>query len=138
MKTRPNGNKRVLVVGAGFSGLAAAYYLVKSGFDVEVLEMLLGPGGLVGTARVEHGIAETGANGILNSRLLEDLFHDVGCPMVGARREAKARFIFRGGRPRSVPRALTLPEIATVAGFALRRRFGRRSVSPSAPGRCAP
>src|SRR5688572_13082497 len=35
--TRPKG-KRVVVIGAGFSGLAAAYELMSAGYDVTVVE----------------------------------------------------------------------------------------------------
>jgi len=42
---------RVIVVGAGLAGLAAAYELVAMGYDVNVLESQLRPGGRVRTIR---------------------------------------------------------------------------------------
>lgn len=130
MKSSSHGKKRVLIVGAGLSGLASAYYLVKSGFEVEVLEMLLGPGGLIGTARVEHGIAETGANGVLNSRLVENLFDDVGCTMIGTKRESRARYVFRDGRPRTLFSSLSFADLATLAAFAIKTKTVREAVIP--------
>ena len=45
------GPKKVLVLGAGLAGLAAAYELKKTGFDVTVLEARSRPGGRVLTYR---------------------------------------------------------------------------------------
>jgi len=43
--------KKVIVVGAGLAGLAAAYELTAAGHDVTVFETLLRPGGRVRTLR---------------------------------------------------------------------------------------
>lgn len=45
------GSRKVLVLGAGLAGLAAAYELNKAGFDVTVLEARIRPGGRVLTYR---------------------------------------------------------------------------------------
>ncbi len=43
---RENGNmSKVIVIGAGFSGISAACFLAKQGFDVEVVDIHLTPGG---------------------------------------------------------------------------------------------
>lgn len=93
---------QVKVVGAGFSGLVTAYYLVKEGFRVQVLERKSRPGGLIATIQTEHGPVETAANGIRNSARLEAICADIGVPLQPTRREARARFIFRG-QPRRFP-----------------------------------
>ena len=46
-----NSSRTVLVLGAGLGGLAAAYELIKAGFDVTVLEARSRPGGRVTTYR---------------------------------------------------------------------------------------
>lgn len=94
--------KTVTVVGAGFSGLVTAYYLVKKGFKVRIREKCARPGGLLGTIRTEHGLIETAANGIQNSARLEAISADVGVPLLPTRHEAKARFIYKG-KPRRWP-----------------------------------
>jgi len=40
-----NKNKKVIIIGAGFSGLAAASYLAKAGYEVTILEKNTQPGG---------------------------------------------------------------------------------------------
>jgi oxygen-dependent protoporphyrinogen oxidase len=93
---------QVKVVGAGFSGLATAYYLVKQGFKVQVVEKSSRPGGLIRTIDTENGPVETAANGIRNSVRLEAMCADLGVPLIPTRREARARFIFRG-QPKRFP-----------------------------------
>ena len=92
----------VKVVGAGFSGLVTAYYLVKEGFKVQVVEKSSRAGGLIQTIKTPHGPVETAANGIRNSVRLEAMCADIGVRLQGTRREARARFIFRG-RPKRFP-----------------------------------
>src|SRR5712692_7196408 len=96
----------ITVVGAGFSGLVTASYLVKEGFKVRILERSGRAGGLIQTIRTEHGLVETAANGFLNSARLEAMCVDVGVPLQATRREARARFIFRG-RPKRLPVTVT-------------------------------
>lgn len=126
MKGESIGKGRpVLVVGAGFSGLAAAHYLVRSGFDVEVREATARPGGLIATRETPFGPVETAANGLLNSARVEDFFTDVGVEMRGTLATARSRYIFRHGRPRRWP--LTIGESlrmgATLLGDSVRVFF---------------
>src|SRR5258707_14852350 len=97
---------QVKVVGAGFSGLVTAYYLVKEGVQVQVVERKSRPGGLIQTIYTEHGLVETAANGIRNSVRLEAMCADIGVPLQATRREARARYIFRG-QPKRFPLGLS-------------------------------
>ena len=92
----------IKVVGAGFSGLTTAYFLVKRGFKVKIVEKSSRAGGLIETIQTEHGLIEKAANGILNSAKLEAIAADIGVPLQSTRREGRKRFIFRG-RPRQLP-----------------------------------
>src|SRR5216684_3956276 len=92
----------IKVVGAGFSGLVTAYYLVKDGFKVQISEQSSRAGGLIRTMRTPHGLVETAANGLLNSARLEALCADIGVPLLPTRRDGRKRFIFRG-KPRQIP-----------------------------------
>jgi len=93
---------QIKVIGAGFSGLVTAYYLVKAGFKVQVIEKSARAGGLIHTIQTPQGPVETAANGIRNSVRLEAMCADLGVPLQATRREARARFIFRG-RPKRFP-----------------------------------
>jgi oxygen-dependent protoporphyrinogen oxidase len=92
----------IKVVGAGFSGLVTAYYLVKDGFKVQVCEQSPRAGGLIKTIQTPHGLVETAANGLLSSARLEALCADIGVPLLATRRDARKRFIYRG-KPRQIP-----------------------------------
>ena len=93
---------RIKVVGAGFSGLATAYYLARDGFKVRICEQSSRSGGLIKTIRTPYGLVETAANGLLNSARLEALCADIGVPLLATRRDGRKRFIFRG-KPRQLP-----------------------------------
>jgi oxygen-dependent protoporphyrinogen oxidase len=97
--------RTIKVVGAGFSGLITAYYLFKADCRVRVVDSASRVGGMLRTIPTEHGLIETAANGIRNSARLEALCADIGVPLQGTSREARARFIYRG-RPRRLPLSL--------------------------------
>jgi oxygen-dependent protoporphyrinogen oxidase len=106
----------ITVVGAGFSGLATAYFLTKQNFKVRIYEKAARAGGLIQTIRTSHGLVETAANGLRNSRRLEEMCSDIRVPLEGTRKEGRRRFIFRN-RPKQVP--LRLSDI-----FRMALRFG--------------
>ncbi len=92
----------ITVLGAGFSGLTTAYFVVKRGCKVRILEKSNRAGGLIETIHTEHGLVEKAANGILSSAKLEAIAADVGVPLLTTRREGRKRFIYRG-KPRQIP-----------------------------------
>ncbi|MDZ4676593.1 MAG: FAD-dependent oxidoreductase [Oligoflexia bacterium] len=93
---------KVHIIGSGFSGLTSAFYLYKSGFEVEVFELEKNSGGLIQTIKTPWGLSETAANGILNSVLLEDLCKDIGLTLGQPKKTSRRRFIFCQ-RPRQWP-----------------------------------
>jgi len=96
--------KPINVVGAGFSGLTTAYFLVRAGRSVRVFEKSDRVGGLIRSIRSEQGLIETAANGILNSARLEQICAEIGVPMVHTQRDGRLRFIYRH-KPRQLPLA---------------------------------
>ena len=50
------------VIGAGISGLAAAWHLADRGCEVTVFDRAPAPGGLIHTHHTPHGLVETAAN----------------------------------------------------------------------------
>ena len=103
----------ITVVGAGFSGLATAYFLTKQGLKVRVVEKADRAGGLIKTIRTGHGLVETAANGLLSSARLEAMCADIRVPLNATRREARKRFIYRG-KPKQLP--LRVTELVALSG----------------------
>lgn len=119
---------RVRVVGAGLSGLAAAWALVRGGVEVEVVDRASEPGGLIRTIRLPEGPVETGANGFVWNPAVERLFTELGLEPMFARDASRRRYIFRGGRARRWP--LTTAETAFTIG-----RFGAAWLRGAVPPR---
>lgn len=92
----------VLVVGAGVSGLATAFGLVRRGFQVEVIDAGRAPGGVIGTVRRDGALYETGPNSALDTTpLIGELIGAAGIASerLAASEIANTRFVVRGGRP---------------------------------------
>lgn len=97
------GKKRVQVVGGGFSGLAVAYFLVKEGHEVRLVEEAGHFGGMLQTIPTPFGIVERAANALLANALVEETAADLGIELVPTLPSARKRFIFKRGRPRRWP-----------------------------------
>jgi protoporphyrinogen/coproporphyrinogen III oxidase len=142
----------VVVVGAGISGLTAAFGLQRHGHSVEVLEAAPRPGGVIGSRRRDGALFETGPNSALDTTpLIDALLADLGIrnERRNARAVASTRYVVRNGKlvalpssprafiatsaftPRAKLRLLAEPFIAptpagreeSIAAFA-RRRLG--------------
>jgi protoporphyrinogen oxidase len=90
---------RVIVVGAGMSGLAAAYRLHKDGHDVTVLERAAVPGGSATSERHGGYLIDTGPDALNTSYVrLVGLARDVG--LAGAIVPSSSSVdVIRDGRP---------------------------------------
>lgn len=84
---------QVVVVGAGFSGLIAAWHLVRAGFDVSVVDRDTRAGGLIETQQTLEGSVETAANGLLYSSMVAELFRDCSVPLARMKPDSKRRFL---------------------------------------------
>lgn len=103
MTDRAAGQTPIRVVGAGLSGLAAAWFLSERGRAVHVDEAGSRAGGLLRTTRTPEGLVETAARGFLRTPNVAALFAGVGIKPLFAGSESKRRYIFRAGRPRRWP-----------------------------------
>jgi monoamine oxidase len=90
---------RIVVVGAGLSGLAIAHELVKRGRDVLVLEATAIPGGRIRTIRgFRDGLyVEAGAKHVMGDPDLMALIEESGVARTGFPREPLARVRLRRG-----------------------------------------
>ena len=105
-------NKRstgVIIVGAGLTGLTAAWYLKSKGCDVVVLEKNSRPGGVIQTFSEDGFIYEAGPNtGVLSHPEAAELFEDLAgrCRLETADARAKRRLIWKSGRWHALPNGL--------------------------------
>ena len=97
---------RVVVVGAGVSGLACAYALTRAGREVLVLEAAPRAGGVVGTIEAEGFQFETGPNTIpATAAVFRTLAGELGIAdrLIVSSPDAKLRFLFHRGALRPLP-----------------------------------
>lgn len=95
--------KPARVIGAGLSGLAAAWHLADRGCDVSVVDGASRPGGLLHTISTPHGIVETAANAFVWDPVVEAWFARLDLTPAFPLRSSARRYIFRDGRPRRWP-----------------------------------
>ena len=96
----------VLVIGAGISGLTAAFALRARGLRVEIADAAARAGGVIGTEKTEGVLYERGPNSILDTHprireLLQKL--ELTSERVDASPLASRRYIVRGGRLSALP-----------------------------------
>jgi len=101
--TLNRAESEVTVVGAGISGMLAAHALDRKGYRVTLVEERAHAGGLIQTHRAEHGIAEAAAHSLLATPGVIRFCEELGVELAEIRKDSRARYICRGGRPRKFP-----------------------------------
>ena len=95
-----------LILGAGISGLATAYWLQKSDVKVRILEARPEPGGSMQSVRKDGFLVDYGPNsGLDTTPLIGQLADELGLrdQMLFANQEAKKRYILKHGRLLPLP-----------------------------------
>lgn len=101
--------KSIAIIGAGITGLTAAFYLKRRGVPVTVYEASGRVGGVIQSLRQDGYLAEFGPNTVLEtSPKIAQLIRDAG---LDPRRldpdpKAGARYVVRYGRPIAMPGSL--------------------------------
>ncbi len=101
--------KSVVIIGAGISGLAAAYWLNKDGYDVHILEASDCVGGAMQTSKEDSFMIDFGPNsGLETTPLIRKLVDEVGIndQMIYASEVSNKRFILRNGELHALPTSL--------------------------------
>lgn len=96
----------VLVIGAGLSGLVAAYRVKRAGLSVAVLETRKRPGGVIGSERRSGSLFERGPNsGLDTTPLINAMLDDLGIRVerVDGSKASSKRYVVRGGRLVALP-----------------------------------
>jgi protoporphyrinogen/coproporphyrinogen III oxidase len=98
--------KTVAIIGAGITGLTAAFYLKRKGVPVTVYEAGTRAGGVIRSSRQNGFLAESGPNTILEtSPKISELIRDAGLESrkFATNPQADVRFVVRGRRPIAMP-----------------------------------
>lgn len=99
-------NKKIVILGAGISGLTTAYWLHKSGIDFTILEAKEEPGGAMETSRKEDFLVDFGPNsGLETTPLISQIANEIGLAdeMVYANENSNKRYILRENELHALP-----------------------------------
>ncbi len=99
---------RVIVIGAGISGLACAHALLRGGADVHLLEAGARAGGVIDTLDRDGFRFESGPNTIpASARCFRELAMEVGLGerLLASSDQAKQRYLLHRGRLVALPRS---------------------------------
>ncbi|NJK93475.1 MAG: NAD(P)-binding protein, partial [Blastochloris sp.] len=122
----PATHPKIAILGAGITGLSAAWFLQKLGHQPVLFESASRPGGVIHTGQEQGFVFEHGPNSLLLkgsalAELLQDL--DLESQIIEANPAANLRFIVRAGKIQALPLspldALTNPFLSFPAKLRL-------------------
>ncbi len=116
--------KSVAIIGAGITGLTAAFYLKRKGVPVTVYEAGGRAGGVIQSSRQNGFLAESGPNTILEtSPKISELIRDLNLESrrIYPNPDAKNRYVVRDNKPVAMPSSQA--EFLTTKLFSARAKF---------------
>ncbi|MGE5401138.1 MAG: protoporphyrinogen oxidase [Ignavibacteriales bacterium] len=99
-------NKKIVILGAGISGLATAYWLQKDGYDVTIIEKNPEVGGAMVSTRESDFLVDYGPNsGLETNPLIGQLVEEIGIKdqMIYANQQGNKRYILRDNQLHALP-----------------------------------
>ena len=102
-------SKKVVIIGAGLTGLVTAFYLKKRGIPFLILDKNPVPGGVIKTYCEDGFCFEGGPNtGVISHPEVAELFEDLGdlCKLEIADESAKKRLIWKNEKWEAIPSGL--------------------------------
>lgn len=112
----------VLIVGAGISGLALAYYLRKSGMDAQIVEASPRPGGVIRSERRDGFLLELGPQSFSGTSQLLELARELGIENELLEAPPRApRFLLLNGQLKPAP--LSPPAFFASSLFSARTKW---------------
>ncbi len=125
-----------IIIGAGISGLAVAYYLQKLGKQCLILEASDRVGGYLQSVREGNYLFEMAANSILADTNIVDFLHEIGLTdeILYPNTTSNKRYILKNGRycalPSSPPSLLFNSFFSWKTKFKLLKEFRNKTLSP--------
>jgi oxygen-dependent protoporphyrinogen oxidase len=104
-------SRGVIIIGAGISGLATAYYLKQLGVQSTLIEKCATPGGLIQTDVVEGCELEAGPDSFLASKpAASRLAHELGLDgeIIGTNEKYRRTYVARKGRLVPIPKGMVM------------------------------
>jgi oxygen-dependent protoporphyrinogen oxidase len=102
---------RVVVVGAGITGLSAAHYLAQGGAEVVLVEKSMSLGGVMRTAYVQGCVLEGGPDSFLASKpWASELIREVGLggELISSNDAKRVTYVLKHGKLVRLPDGLTM------------------------------
>ena len=106
MKITVEPQNKIVIIGAGISGLTIAYLLNKLGYDITVLEKKKEPGGSIETSAEKGFLFDKGPNsGLETHPLIGQLVEELGLQneLVYANKEGNKRYILKDNKLHPLP-----------------------------------
>jgi oxygen-dependent protoporphyrinogen oxidase len=100
---------KIIIIGAGLTGLVTAFYLKKRGIPFLLMDKNPEPGGVIRTHCEDGFCFEAGPNtGVVSHPEVAELFEDLGdrCKLELANESAKKRLIWKNGKWEAIPSGL--------------------------------
>ncbi|MBE0551452.1 MAG: protoporphyrinogen oxidase [Ignavibacterium sp.] len=117
-------NKKIVVMGAGISGLTSAYLLSKKGFDVKILEKSKSVGGSIESVFENGFLFDRGPNSALETtpfigQLIREL--ELEHELLYASKQANKRYILRNNQLHALP--MSPPGLIKTKLFSTKAKF---------------